>query len=98
MLSTLKAKLIAAGTILVGILLATIKYLTAKNSKLRREIEHKEAVIHQKKVIAKKDREREGRTQSRRAEARNEIKTTGSTDAFRDPNSLRNRGSGSDRK
>ena len=89
MIATLKAKLIAGGLVALGILLTIIKVLTKSNSNLRHKVEQKEAVIHHTKTVIKKDREREQRTESRRAEARNEIKDTGSSDAFANPNSLR---------
>jgi len=90
-MASIRAKLYLGLLAVGGVLLAIIKVLTTQNGRLRKEIEHKEAVIHHNKVVAKGDKEIEAKFRSRRAEVKDEIKNTGGASAFRNPNQLRDK-------
>ncbi|MHC5059394.1 MAG: hypothetical protein ACYTKD_32480 [Planctomycetota bacterium] len=87
-LGKLKLYLIAGAGVALTVLLATVKILTLRNSRLRERVEHAEATVHVARVVAKKDMEVERQTRRRRAEAMNEIKDTGDSTDFRNPNRL----------
>ena len=91
MFSTIKAYALASLGLLVTGLLITVKILGGRNTRLKKELEHKEAQIHHAKVVAKGDKKIEEKFRSRRAEIKDEIKNTGGASAFRNPNELRNK-------
>ena len=55
--SSLKAKLYAGAAIAFAGLLAIVKFLAKKNSRLERDIETKQAEIHRRQVVAENDNE-----------------------------------------
>ena len=81
-----KAKLYLGLLAVGGVLLAIIKVLTTQNSRLRREIEHKEAVIHHNKVVEKKKNETTIELKSRTADLVNELKEKKTSSELENPN------------
>ena len=100
MIATLKAKLFAFGAVALSVLafFVRLKVVANQRDKARDKALRESARANHVTEVAKKDIEREQRTESRRAEARNEIEDTGSTTAFRNPNSLRRNRSSNDSK
>ncbi len=87
--STIKAKLYIGITLLVSVLFAALKVQSARLNKAQQRSKTYKAQMDLGMKVMKEDVKIEKRSQSRRAEARNEIKDTGSSKSFRDPNKLR---------
>ena len=89
-LSKLKIYLFAGAAMLLTALLATVKLLARKNSRLERRVETAEANLNHARVVALKDTETDQSTASHRADLINELEDTGDSSAFNDPNKLWN--------
>lgn len=85
-----KAKLYALGAIVLAVLAFVARYIFLKQSrdKFKKKAEEFEAQAHRAKVVAEKDNELEAQSRSHRAEVKNDIKTTGDSRTFRDPDEL----------
>ena len=67
------------------------RYVEKKNDRLEEEIDEHEAVLDNKDRIEKADKKTKKKTESRRAEARNEVKKPKHSDSiFSNPGKLRN--------
>jgi hypothetical protein len=86
--TTLKAKLYAGAVVVLGVLLATVKILLKRNSRLSQRVENAEARVNRARVVAKQDTQIDQSIASHRAELINEIETSGDSSGFRDPDSL----------
>ena len=88
--TTLKAKLYAGAVVVLGVLLATVKILAKKNSRLERRVETAEARVNHARVVAKQDIQIDQQTDSHRADLINELETDNDSTAFRNPDKLWN--------
>jgi len=89
-LGGIKAYLSIGLGLLVAGLVALTKYQSGKIDRLKDEVDEHEVVLENKDKIAKADKKTKERTESRRAEARNEVKKPKHSDStFSDPNKLR---------
>ena len=86
--TTLEAKLYAGAVVALGVLLATVKILLKRNSRLSQRVEIAEAKVNRVRVVAKQDTKVDQSIASHRAELINEIKDTGNSSGFRDPDGL----------
>lgn len=87
-LKGLRAKLYVGAAFVLGVMLAVIRVLTKRNSKLRQRVENAEAKAIRAVVIAKKDDEIEEQTDSHRADLIKELEDNNDSSGFRDPNQL----------
>ena len=88
--SKLKLYLFAGVGVVLTALLATVKILAKKNSRLERRVETAEANLKHARVVALKDTKIDQSTASHRADLINELEDTNDSTAFRDPNKLWN--------
>ena len=88
MLSTLKTYGIAIAGGLVFVLLAVLRVVTKQNSKLRVKAETAQARVDHAKTVLKEDKAADEQADVRLVDAKNEIKNTGGSSTFRDPNRL----------
>ena len=80
------ALLILSG--LVAVLAFLLKIFGSRSRRLKQQAETYKAQANRARVVAERDNEIEGQTQSRRADAAKELKETGGSSTFRDPNKL----------
>ena len=88
--SKLKLYLFAGVGVVLTVLLATVKILAKKNSRLSRRVETAEARVNHARVVAKQDIQIDQQTDSHRADLINELEDTDDSTTFRDPNKLWN--------
>ena len=74
--------------LLVSGLLFVVKVLTARNSLLSRRVETTEARIKHTTAVMRSDKAADEQADIGLAEVKNEIKNTGGSSTFRDPNEL----------
>ena len=86
----LKLYLFAGAGVLLTVLLATVKILAKKNSRLERRVETAEARVNHARVVALKDTKIDQSTASHRADLINELEDTDDSTTFRTPNKLWN--------
>ena len=87
--SSIKAKLYIGITLLVVALFGALKIQSARLNKAQQRSKSYKAQMDLGMKVMKQDVEIEQKFNSRRAEAKDEIKKTGGASAFRNPNKLR---------
>jgi len=87
--SSIKAKLYIGITLLVVALFGALKIQSARLEKSQQRSKVFKAQMKKATKVMKKDVEIEQKFNSRRAEAKDEIKKTGGASAFRNPGKLR---------
>jgi hypothetical protein len=88
MFSTIKLYLYAAGAALIAALGVAVKYFSAKAKREEKRRKLAEDAIDYYVEVAKDDIKTEKKFKSRRAEAKAEIKKTGTSSELSDPNVL----------
>ena len=86
--SKLKLYLFAGAGLLLTALLAIVRVLSKKNSRLERRVENAEANLNHARVVALKDTKTDQSTASHRADLINELEETDDSTGFRDANKL----------
>ena len=79
---------LAAVGALLSVLAIAVKVLTAKNSRLERKLDTAQARVKHQAAVITADKEADEQEDKRLVEAANEIKDTGGSSTFRDPNQL----------
>ncbi len=87
--STIKAKLFIGITLLVSALFAALKVQSARLNKAQQKSKDLQMRVDLGLKVMKADIKIEKKFNSRRAEVKDELKDTGGSSAFRDPNKLR---------
>jgi len=87
--STIKAKLYIAGVLLVSALLGALKIQSMRLNKAQQKSKDLQMRVDLGMKVMKEDVKIEKKFNSRRAEAKDEIKNTGGSKSFRNPASLR---------
>lgn len=86
MIATIKRYWTIGSLALIGILLAAVKVMAGRNSRLSRKVEVSEAKIHHAKVVEKKKQENEVELRSRTAELAKELEDKKTSSELEDPN------------
>ena len=87
-LSKLKTYGLAVAGAVLGVLLIVVKVLTKRNSRLTRKLDTVQARVKHQAAVITADKEADEQEDVRLVEAKNEIKETGGSSDFRDPNRL----------
>ena len=87
------AKIKVWASILLGFVVTALGFFVMKGQRdrARDAVERYKAKAHHANIVAQKDNEIEEQTRSRRADALNEIRGTGSSDLLANPNKWRDK-------
>ncbi len=88
MISKLKVYGLAVVGAVMSVLLIAVKILTKQNSRLRRKVSTQKAKVQHQQAVIRSDKEADEQEDVRLVELKNEIKESGGSSAFRNPNDL----------